>query len=46
MALGFLKTHNSSLKTYSVVILQPQVRDQIFAFQMTKRVLQLHCLDE
>ncbi len=29
-----------------VVILQPQMRDQLFAFQVPQRVLQLHQLDE
>ena len=31
---------------HSVVILQPQVRDHLFALQVAQRVLQLHRLDE
>ncbi len=30
----------------SVVVLQPQVRDQLLALQMPQRILQLHQLDE
>jgi hypothetical protein len=34
------------LRSYSVVILQPEMSDQIFATEMTQGVLELHQLNE
>src|ERR1022692_3917828 len=47
MCIG-AELYESGLKadSFLVVILQPQVRDHLFALEMAQRVLQLHGLDE